>query len=156
MPPQVSVIIPTLNEAQNLVRLLPRIDAALGNRPGGYEVIVVDDNSTDGTPEVCQRLREGDRFPLTLHVRDEPHAGLSGAVLFGMELAAGEILVVMDADLQHPPEQLPELVRCARTGDTDFVIGSRYAPGGSTAGRWGPLRRLNSRVATLLARPFAG
>jgi dolichol-phosphate mannosyltransferase len=149
---EVSVIVPALNEAANLPELLKRIDAALAGR--AYEVIVVDDASTDGTPEVCAKLAE--RYPLTLRVRPEPYAGLSGAVLEGMSLARGGLLVVMDADLQHPPEKLPELVAPLGRGESDFVLGSRYAPGGSTAERWGPLRRLNSRVATLLARPFAG
>jgi dolichol-phosphate mannosyltransferase len=148
----VSVIIPALNEAENLPELMRRIDAALAGR--SYEVIVVDDNSTDDTPVVGKGLSE--RYPMTLHVRRVPYAGLSGAVLEGMRLARGEILVVMDADLQHPPEKLPELLAPLERGESDFVLGSRYVPGGSTAERWGPMRRLNSRVATLLARPFAG
>lgn len=148
----VSVVIPALNEAANLPELMRRIDAALAGR--SYEVIVVDDASTDGTPEVCAQLAE--RYPLTLRVRPEAYAGLSGAVLEGMRLARGEFLVVMDADLQHPPEKLPELLAPVERGEADFVLGSRYVPGGSTAERWGPMRRLNSRVATLLARPFAG
>lgn len=62
----------------------------------------------------------------------------------------------MDADLQHPPEKLPELIEPLRTGQADFVLGSRYMPGGSTAARWGIFRKINSQLATLLARPFAG
>ena len=73
-----------------------------------------------------------------------------------MSLAHGEILVVMDADLQHPPEKLPELIAPLESGDADFVLGSRYIPGGSMQETWGAVRRFNSRAATFLARPFAG
>ena len=151
-PPVVSIIIPTLNEAENLPLLLPRIDAALGGR--SYEAIVVDDDSRDDTRAVCARLAAS--HPLTLHVRTRPKDGLSGAVLEGFGLARGDILVVMDADLQHPPERLPALIEPLERGEADFVLGSRHAPGGGVAEKWGLFRRLNSRVATLLARPFAG
>ena len=124
-------------------------------------MLVIDDDSGDGTPAVCAELAQD--YPLSLHVRTSPQGGLSGAVLHGMSLARGRVLAVMDADLQHPPERLPALLaplrakgRPRRRGPADFVLGSRYVPGGSTAEKWGPLRRLNSRVATLLARPFAG
>jgi dolichol-phosphate mannosyltransferase len=153
---EVSIIVPALNEAANLPELLRRIDAAIAGK-WRYEVLIIDDNSTDGTPAVCAKLvRE---YPLSLHVRRSPHGGLSGAVLHGMSLARGENLAVMDADLQHPPEQLPDLL-APLTDDFAasglLVLGSRYVPGGSTAEKWGLGRRFNSRVATLLARPFAG
>ncbi|MGA3068074.1 MAG: polyprenol monophosphomannose synthase, partial [Tepidisphaeraceae bacterium] len=145
-------IVPTINEAENFPELLRRIDAALG--PWSYEVIIVDDNSADDTPAVCAKLAA--TYPLRLMVRSEPKNGLSGAVLYGMAEARGEFLCVMDADLQHPPEKLPELLAPLQNGTADFVVGSRYMPGGSTDGTWGTLRKINSRVATLLARPFAG
>ena len=151
-PPLVSIVIPTLNEAQNLPLLVPRIASALAARP--FEIVIVDDDSRDDTRAVCARLAE--TFPLALHVREHPKDGLSGAVMAGFGLARGDVLVVMDADLQHPPEQLAALVEPLERGEADFVIGSRHAPGGTVAERWGLFRRLNSRVATLLARPFAG
>ena len=150
--PQISVILPTLNEAENLPRVVPLIAAALLDR--GFEILIVDDNSHDATKRVCAELAE--RFPLTLHTRTQPKDGLSGAVLEGMAAARGEYLIVMDADLQHPPEKIPELLAPLERGEADFVVGSRYAPGGSMHGSWGLLRKLNSRIATLLARPFAG
>ena len=150
--PQISVIVPALNEAGNLPELLRRVDAGLAGRR--YEVLVIDDGSRDGTDDVCADLAR--RYPLSLHVRTEPDGGLSGAVLFGMNLARGEVLVVMDADLQHPPEELPNLIERLEGGGAEFVIGSRHADGGSTAERWGAFRRINSKVATALARPFAG
>jgi dolichol-phosphate mannosyltransferase len=76
-------------------------------------------------------------------------------VLHGIAIARGQFLIVMDADLQHPPEAIPYLLSPLKQGDAEFVIGSRYVAGGTTADGWSPLRRLNSAVATLLARPFA-
>jgi dolichol-phosphate mannosyltransferase len=151
----VSIIVPALNEAANLPELLRRINAAMSG--ARYEVMVIDDNSTDGTPAVCAEL--GQRYPLSLHVRASAHDGLSGAVLHGMSLARGRLLVVMDADLQHPPECIPDLLGPLTMGPEPlpgFVLGSRYVSGGTTAEKWGLARRFNSRVATLLARPFAG
>ena len=151
--PQISLVIPALNEAPNLPPLMEQIDAALRERDGGYEVIVVDDNSRDNTKEVAAELAT--RYPMRLIVRERPKNGLSGAVLHGIAEAKGEYLVVMDADLQHPPAKIPELLAPLERGEADFVVGSRYVPGGSTGERWGVFRKINSRVATLLARPFA-
>jgi len=151
-PQMVSIIVPTLNEAENLPLLVPRIAAAMAGR--AYEIVVVDDASRDDTRGVCATLAE--TYPLTLHVREQPEDGLSGAVLEGFARARGDVLVVMDADLQHPPERLPDLLAPLERGEADFVLGSRHAPGGTVAEKWGLFRRLNSRVATLLARPFAG
>jgi dolichol-phosphate mannosyltransferase len=148
----VSIIVPTLNEAENLPLLVPRVAAAMAGR--AYEIVVVDDASRDDTRGVCAKLAE--TYPLTLRVREHPKDGLSGAVLEGFAHSRGDLIVVMDADLQHPPERLSDLVAPLERGEADFVLGSRHAPGGSVAGRWGLFRRLNSRVATLLARPFAG
>ena len=116
-------------------------------------MVIVDDNSRDNT----QRPRWAVlplEYPLRLLEREKPK-NFSGAVLDGMALPHGDIFVVMDADLWHPPELAPALIEQLDRG-ADFVIGSRYAKGGSTEGRWGFLRRLNSSTATFLARPFAG
>ncbi len=153
MPPiDVSIIVPALNEADNLAHLAPRVHSAMAGRP--YELLIVDDNSRDNTPEVCRKLSE--TYPLRLIVRTQPKNGLSGAVLHGLAEARGDFLVVMDADLQHPPEKLPELLAPLEAGLAEFVLGSRYVPGGTTGEQWTIFRMLNSRVATLLARPFAG
>jgi dolichol-phosphate mannosyltransferase len=149
---EVSVIVPALNEAANLPQLAERVDAALNGR--SYELLIVDDGSGDGTPEVCSMLAR--TFPLDLHVRESSDAGLSGAVMHGFARARGEMLVVMDADLQLPPERIPALMDALDEDGVELAIGSRYTAGGSTASRWGVLRQINSRVATLLARPFAG
>jgi dolichol-phosphate mannosyltransferase len=149
---RVSIIVPALNEAENLPILLPRVHAAMNGRP--YEIIIVDDNSKDATSVVCEELAR--TYPLTLIVRRQPKDGLSGAVLEGMAKATGDIFVVMDADLQHPPEKLPELIGKLDRDEADFVVGSRYVKGGSTENEWGLFRKINSLLATLLARPFAG
>jgi dolichol-phosphate mannosyltransferase len=150
--PQISLVIPALNEAPNLPPLLEQIAAALAGRE--YEVIIVDDNSHDNTKEVAAELAR--RYPLRLIVRERPTNGLSGAVLHGIAEAKGEYLLVMDADLQHPPAKIPELLAPLERGEADFVVGSRYVPGGSTGEKWGVFRKINSRIATILARPFAG
>ncbi|HSU68432.1 MAG TPA: polyprenol monophosphomannose synthase [Tepidisphaeraceae bacterium] len=148
----VSVVVPTLNEAGNLATLIGRIDAELRGRP--YEILLIDDSSTDGTADLVRRLSAMN--PVRLIERESPTGGLSGAVILGLSEARGQFLVVMDADLQHPPEQIPDLLAPLESNEAEFVLGSRYVRGASTDGRWGALRKLNSWAATLLARPFAG
>jgi len=147
----VSIVVPALNEGENIPLLVPRVAEAMNGRD--WEMLIVDDNSRDNTLEVCAELAR--KFPLKLLVRERPTHGLSGAVLHGFAHATGEVFVVMDADLQHPPEKLPELIDAVAQGHADFAIGSRYA-GGSMEGEWGAFRRFNSSIATALARPFAG
>jgi dolichol-phosphate mannosyltransferase len=149
---QISIIVPALNEAANLTPLAERVGAALRGR--AYELIIVDDNSTDDTPAVAASLAE--RLPVRLIVRTDAKDGLSGAVLRGVAESRGDVLVVMDADLQHPPEKLPELIAPLERNEAEFVLGSRYVPGGSIAEGWNAFRALNSSIATILARPFAG
>ena len=127
----VSIIIPTLNEAENLPILVPRIVAALSDRT--FEILILDDSSQDQTPQVCRDLAS--RFPLRLITR-HPENGLSGEVLQGLGEATGEYLLVMDADLQHPPESIADLLAPLEEGQSDFTIGSRYIPGGSTHTQW--------------------
>ena len=147
----VSIIIPTYKEAENLQVLIPRITEALQGTGLNAEMIVVDDNSPDATVAVCNQLAH--EHPLRLIVRTNER-GLSSAVIAGMHAAQGEILLVMDADLSHPPEKIPELIQALRDPHVDFVIGSRYVSGGTTTDDWGLFRWLNSKAATLLARPL--
>lgn len=147
--PVVSIIVPTYCEADNLPELTMRIFAALREAKLSAEMIVVDDDSPDETLIVCRDLSQ--RYPLQLIVRKNER-GLSSAVIHGLEVAQGRALVVMDADLSHPPEQIPPLV--ASLEHRQFAIGSRYMSGGETEDRWGAARRWLSRSATWLARPL--
>ena len=150
--PDLSIVVPTYGEAANLPVLVQRIADALHDRDLRWEVIVVDDNSPDGTPDVCEELSL--RYPVRLIVR-RGERGLSSAVIAGMRAARGEVLLCMDADLSHPPEAIPVMVAALGADDgADFVIGSRYVSGGRTEDDWGLFRELNSRVATLLALPL--
>ena len=149
--PTVSVIVPTFHESANLEVLVDRVFRALSTNSISGELIIVDDDSKDGTVETIQRL--AGKYPVRLIVRKKDR-GLSSAVLHGFAEAKAERFVVMDADLQHPPEKLPELLRCLEAGDCDFVIGSRYIAGAGVEDRWPMHRRWVSRVATLLAWPL--
>ncbi|MFQ5490154.1 MAG: polyprenol monophosphomannose synthase [Phycisphaerae bacterium] len=148
--PQVSVVVPAYHEAVNLGPLTERLFAATGAANLSAELIVVDDDSQDGSDRIVAEL--AGRYAVQIITR-QGERGLSSAVLAGFERSSGDVLVVMDADLQHPPEAVPELVECIVSGRADFVIGSRYA-GGRVEERWSWWRHLNSRVATLLARPL--
>ncbi len=146
-----SVIVPAWNEAENIPLLVPRVAEALAGR--SFEMVIVDDGSKDATPAVCAELSQ--KYPVRLLVRNPPLHGLSGAVLDGIAASGGKTIVVMDADLQHPPERITALLDALDQG-ADFALGSRYVPGGSTDDHWTFFRKINSSVATALARPFAG
>lgn len=149
-PGSVTVIVPTFNEAGNIAELLGRLAAALpAHLP--CEVLFVDD-STDDTPAVIERAAHQCAFPVAVLHRESPAGGLGGAVVEGIERADTDWIVVMDADLQHPPHLVPELVgEGARTG-ADLVVASRYTAGGSRAGLAGSYRVAVSRGATWLAK----
>ncbi|MFC1831575.1 polyprenol monophosphomannose synthase [Thermodesulfobacteriota bacterium] len=149
--PEASIIVPTYCEADNLGLLIPQINQSASDAGLGIEIIIVDDDSPDNTPLVCSELARD--YPLRLIVRKNER-GLASAVLAGMQMAKGLVLIVMDADLSHPPDKIVELVAALEDPDTDFVIGSRYVAGGGTSENWGVLRYLNSKLATLLARPL--
>lgn len=148
---ELSVIIPTYNEAGNIAELLRRIARVVTERSIGCEVLVMDDASPDGTAETAR----GVDVPIVVRVVERTgERGLSPAVIEGLALARGRHVLVMDADLQHPPESLPDLLAAVRRG-ADFVIGSRYVPGGRSQ-EFGFYRQLNSRAATALAAPLVG
>lgn len=138
-------MIPTYNERENLEELITRVNNAL--KEFKYEVVVVDDNSPDGTAELAEELSK--RYPIKV-VRRPGKLGLASAVLDGVKACSGELVVVMDADLQHPPELIPKMVYEALNG-YDLVIASRYVRGGVISG-WGIHRRLVSRIAVVLAK----
>ena len=148
----ISVIVPTYKEAENIPSLAERIDRAMATMNRPYELIIVDDDSGDGTDK-CVRDLASAGFPVSLIGRKDER-GLSSAVIRGFQEAKGRYLVCMDADLSHPPEAIPALVRSLDEPGVDFALGSRYVPGGSTDEDWGIFRWLNSKVATWLAVPF--
>lgn len=141
-----AVIVPTLNEADNIAPLVERI-RQIETSPA--EIVFVDDNSIDETRERI-RAFAGD---IRLVARDEPTLGLAGAVIAGARAADTDLVVVMDADLSHPPEKIPELVRPILNGTADLVIGSRYVRGATTPG-WPLWRKFMSRVAAGAAYPL--
>ena len=145
----VSIVIPTFREQENLQRLLPVLFDILHVAGRAAEVIVVDDDSRDGTEELCQRLSAEN--PLRLYIR-RGERGLATAVVRGLQLARGDVLVVMDADFSHPPEALPKLIAAAESPECDLAIGSRYVAGGAVDPTWSWFRHVNSQAATLLAR----
>jgi dolichol-phosphate mannosyltransferase len=144
MEDKISIIIPTYNEKDNIAPLLSRIDKALAGY--NYEVLVVDDNSRDGTIEAAEAL--ADRYPVKVLVRRNER-GLATAVVHGLKSASGQIIGVMDADLQHPPEVLPDLIKAIQDG-ADMVVASRYIPGGGCP-NWGLSRRVISKVALMIS-----
>lgn len=147
--PSTSIVVPTFREVEALPELIDRVARVRAENGSIQELLIVDDDSGDGTEALIASRPE----PwLKLIVRKQDR-GLSQAVLAGLRAARGDILVVMDADLSHPPEVIEQMQRELVAG-ADFVVGSRYVPGASTADNWGLFRFLNSRVATLLARPL--
>ncbi|HXG30858.1 MAG TPA: polyprenol monophosphomannose synthase [Thermodesulfobacteriota bacterium] len=141
-----TVVIPTYNEAENIPILLDKVFREFRKHGLDGEVIVVDDDSPDGTWEIAQRLKSTYGNLEVLHRINK--RGLSSAVLDGFQTAKGRIIGVMDADLSHPPEKIAELVKPIMAGESDFVIGSRYVEGGSTE-NWSLRRRVSSIIATL-------
>ncbi|RSS80938.1 glycosyltransferase family 2 protein [Streptomyces sp. WAC06614] len=146
----VTVIVPTFNESGNVTELLRRLCAALpAHRP--YEVLFVDD-STDDTPDVIEKAARDCPFPVSVLHRERASGGLGGAVVAGLERAGGDWVVVMDADLQHPPHLVPELVGAGERTGAELVVASRYISGGSRAGLAGSYRVAVSRGATWLTK----
>lgn len=143
-----SIIIPTYHEAQNIPKLAKQISQVnYGNRQ--FEVILVDDNSNDGTVDVVQELSQ--QYPwLKLIVRREKKC-LSQSIITGYKSAKHPILITMDADLSHPPEKIPELLDAISNPKVDYVLGSRYIPGGSCDDIWPISRKLTSRLGALIA-----
>ncbi|MDJ1113869.1 glycosyltransferase [Microbacterium dauci] len=144
-----SIIVPTFNEGPNVDELLRRVGAALDGRV--FEVVFVDD-STDDTPAVIAAAAASAAFPVRLIHRETATAGLGGAVVEGFRAATSRWCLVMDGDLQHPPEDIPRLIERAEHGDVDVVIASRYASGGTSKGLADATRTAVSRASTGLTK----
>lgn len=148
--PDFTIVIPTYNERDRLGALLERVFEVCERETLAIEVVIVDDNSADGTGAVADDWARHHRVRV---IHRAGKLGLGTAVLEGFAMASADIVGVMDADLSHPPELLPRLFRTIGDGNFDLVVASRYVSGGGTAnfpiGRW-----LLSRVGCWLARPL--
>jgi len=142
------VIVPTYNEKDNLQELAIRVFEACKSAGIEAELVIVDDNSPDGTGAFADELAKTHRIKV---IHRAGKLGLSSAVLEGFKAASGSILLVMDADLSHPPEKIPEMVSKIESGEAEMVVGSRYVKGGSVE-NWPFTRKIISKSATLLAR----
>ena len=145
----ISIIIPTYNEKENIGKLIPSIHKIL--KAYNYELIVVDDNSPDGTAKFAEELSE--LYPIKVLKRNEK-LGLASAILHGFHNSRGEILGVIDADLQHSPEYLKNFVDSVCNGQ-DIAIGSRYVKGGKIE-EWSNFRSIVSKGAIMLSAPLTG
>lgn len=142
-----SVVLPTYNESAHIDAIVEQLMAVLDNIPAlRYEIIIVDDDSPDRTWEKALQLSQ--KFPQIRAIRRQDQRDLSAAVLRGWQVARGDVFAVMDADLQHPPETIPELWRAIRRG-ADLAIASRNIEGGGVSD-WTLPRRSVSRCAQLL------
>ena len=140
-----SLIIPTLREKENLEVLIPEIGKWMGGID--HEIIIVDDDSQDGTTELINEFSK--KYPCRIIVRKNER-GLTGAVLCGVTESKGDDIIIMDADLSHPPETLVKIAEELR--NYDIVVASRNITGGSVDGAWPVHRHIMSKGATLLAK----
>ncbi|MEM2025655.1 MAG: polyprenol monophosphomannose synthase [Desulfurococcaceae archaeon] len=141
---EVSIILPTYNERENIARLVESINRHMNSSK--FEIIVVDDNSPDGTADIAMELSR--LYPVKV-IKRSGKLGLTSAIHEGISTARGKIVVVMDADLQHPPHLIPKLT--SRVGECDIVIASRYISGGRVEGL-NPWRKAVSLAAVFLTR----
>lgn len=153
---KVVIIVPTYNEAGNIIPLVEALRVQTLSIPHEMHVLVVDDNSPDGTGLLVQ---EEMRRDTRLHLLSGEKAGLGAAYIRGMQYAmdelAADVVFEMDADFSHKPADVPRLLAGIEAG-ADFVIGSRYVPGGSIPEDWALHRRLNSRFGNILTRYLVG
>src|ERR1700712_897015 len=145
--PQLSVVVPTFNERDNVTVLYRRLEATLAGIP--WEVVFVDDNSPDGTWEVVRGLARQD--PRVRCIRRIGRRGLSGACIEGILASSAPYAAVIDADLQHDETQLPKMMGLLQSGEAELVVGSRYVEGGS-ADIFNKSRAGASQLATEVAK----
>jgi dolichol-phosphate mannosyltransferase len=146
--PALSIVIPTYNERDRLGMVVDATCAVLARAGVQGELVIVDDNSPDGTGAIAESLK--DRYPVQV-VHRSGKLGLGTAVIDGFAVATAPVVGVMDGDLSHPPELLPPMLAALDATGSDFVIGSRYVPGGGTE-HWSFGREFLSRLACVLAR----
>jgi len=156
-PVMVSVIVPTYRESKNVEALTKRLFAACRKRNLDVELVLIDDDSgqdTIETVEIVKRLKN-DGFDVKVRIRTRKEGkGLSSAVLVGLRESNRDYLLVMDADLQHEPESVPDVLEPVIKGQADFSVGSRNIGGSETSSDWPLIRRVISWGATALAKPL--
>ncbi|QZH76683.1 MAG: glycosyltransferase family 2 protein [Erythrobacter sp.] len=152
MPLELAVVLPTLNERANIAPMVARLEAALG--PTGWEAVFVDDNSHDGTAEEARRIgRTDSRIRVIQRIG---RRGLASAAIEGMCATAAPFVAVMDADHQHDPALLVDMLKAVKSGEADLAYASRFAEGGNADGLSSKGREKGSRVANALARKLTG
>lgn len=144
---ELSIIIPSYNERGNVQNIVNRIEESMSGCKIDYDIWFVDD-STDDTVAILEQLSQHHER-VHVHHRDGGR-GLASAVVAGFERAKGQFMIVMDADLQHPPELLPDVYACLMSG-IDIVIPSRFVSGGSDGGL-GPIRKIISWTARVIGQ----
>lgn len=150
----VSIVVPAYKEKENITPLTKRVLAAFKKDAtfSSVELIIVDDNSRDGSVEAVEALqKEGFNVKILVRVKER---GLSSAVIHGINAAKGSLVLVMDADLQHPPESAPKLAIALAKPGVEFSLGTRYGKGVAIDKDWPTHRRVISWGARLLARPL--
>lgn len=146
-----TMVVPTYNERDRLAELVDAVFAAAARAGVALEIVIVDDNSPDGTGALADELATRHRITV---VHRAGKLGLGTAVVEGFRVASAAIVGVMDADFSHPPGLVPRMLRVFQGTQADLLVASRYIPGGSTP-NWPFRRRLLSRVACLMARPLS-
>ena len=155
--PQISIILPTYNESENIVGILDSIHNSI-LKGIHTETIVVDDNSPDGTGQIVEdyinNLKKIAENSIDI-IHRKTKNGLSSAILNGIQNAKGETIVIMDSDFSHPPQILPKIIETFKKYQCDLVVASRYITGGNIEG-WTAKRKLISKIATLIAKKGLG
>ncbi|WP_340589306.1 glycosyltransferase family 2 protein [Erythrobacter alti] len=151
-PLDLAIVLPTLNERDNIAPMVERLEKALG--PSGWEAVFVDDNSHDGTAEEARRIGRSD--PRIRVIQRIGRRGLASAAIEGMCATAAPYVAVMDADHQHDPALLVEMLAAVKSGEADLAYASRFAVGGNADGLSSKGREQGSRIANALARQLTG
>lgn len=147
--PEYSILLPTYQEKDNLPLIVYLIFKTADEAKIDLEIVVVDDNSPDGTQQVVRELQKIYPNKIKLHARPGK-LGLGSAYIEGMKFCSGEFVILMDADLSHHPKEIPKMIRKQIETGADIVTGTRYAHGGGVYG-WDLYRKLTSRVANFIA-----
>lgn len=145
------MVLPTYNERDRLAELVSALFDACGTRGIKLELVIVDDNSPDGTGAIADELARTSQIRV---IHRQAKLGLGTAVVAGFAVASAQVVGVMDADFSHPPALVPQMFDTFHATGAELVVASRYVPGGSTP-NWPWKRRLLSRAACLLARPLS-